>query len=53
VEERLLPGRVQVAQLALQRFMVQPMGIEAELPRHAIPLSARPLVQADPEGGCR
>ena len=36
-EERLLTGRVQVAQLALQCLIVQLMGIKAELPRHGRP----------------
>ena len=36
-EERLLTGRVQVAQLALQCLIVQLMRIEAELPRHSRP----------------
>jgi tetratricopeptide (TPR) repeat protein len=38
VEEGLLAGRVQVAELALQRLVLQPMRIEAELPRHGSPL---------------
>src|SRR5919107_6403538 len=38
VEERLLAGRVQVAELALQRFIVQLMRIKTELPRHGSPL---------------
>jgi hypothetical protein len=44
VEERLLPSRVQLAELALQRLIVQLMWIQAELPRHGSPLppSSRP-----------
>src|SRR5215211_8201513 len=41
VEERLLTGRVQVAQLALQCLVVQLMRIEAELPRHGSPFHPR------------
>src|SRR6266542_416809 len=37
VEERLLAGRVQIAELTLQRLVVQPMRIEAELVRHGSP----------------
>src|SRR4029453_12759931 len=37
VEERLLMGRIQVAQLALQCLIVQLTGIKAELTRHGRP----------------
>jgi hypothetical protein len=37
VEDGLIAGRVQIVQLALQRLVVQPMRIEAELPAVAVP----------------
>src|SRR5215211_1747878 len=47
VEERLLTGRVQVAQLALQCLVVQLMRIEAELPRHGSPFHPTLRLAAD------
>src|SRR5215218_2665712 len=46
-EERLLTGRVQVAQLALQCLIVQLMRIEAELPRHGSPFHPTLRLAAD------